>query len=347
MSGKNDAVNPTPSSDNPSGGDPPAIVDWTGDDDPPPLRPGEDDPPAHVEGDDDPTPAKKDDDPLADDDELEASGLEGDDAPPAWWSDEAKKEWAEKLKDLPEVRKAIKARDEEASRVTTKKLEEAATARKAAEEVAQKARQNDEQNLAWWQTNAEKFTKTFVDRWAGVDWVAFAQKDPAQAQEARFQMERERTMLVEQAQQADEAQKRIATERQGAERQARTTEHEKLSAKYPKAFGKPEIAQKTYNTLSDFLAQKGIPPDRIRTIYELPIVEIVMEAYKYSQLRAKAKEVTTPKPGLQPASKTPTRVVPGAATRAASPADEATRHAEERLRSGERLSPQEAALAFR
>jgi hypothetical protein len=338
MTSENDGATPTPSSE-------PAPVDWLEADTlgAPPVNPQPDN--AVVEGGDDPPAPAKRDDPLADDDEIAAAG-DDEDGPPEFWSAERKAEW-EKLKEFPELRAAVKGHYEEATKGLNKKLEEAALARKAAEETAQKVLQNDAQHAAWWKANADTFAKTFVDRWQGVDWTKLASENPAEWARLNQMRADEHQLLAGAAKQAEEANSRLSEQRKGAEQQERARHHGELAARYPKAFGKPEVAQETYNKLSKFLVQKGIPAERVQQIYEAPIVEIVMEAYKYSQLRAKAKEVTTPKPGPQPASKTPTRIVPGAASKAASPADEATRQAEERLRSGERLSPQEAALAFR
>ena len=120
-----------------------------------------------------------------------------------------------------------------------------------------------------------------------------------------------------------------------------------LAEKYPKEFGDNKAAEQTYSALSDFLAKKGIPADRIAGIYEAPIVEIIRSAYKYEQLRAKASEVTKPAPQAASASTTPKRVVPGPAKGAGNPQNEAYRQAIGRLRSGQRLSDEEGALAFR
>lgn len=332
----------------------PAEVDWsTPDPDEtrlPPPKPDPEDQPnadnASVEGGDEEEPPKQaaqdDDDPIGDDPEEAAST---DDDPPEFWSAEKKALWS-KVAD-PEVRAAIKEHVRDISAGTARKLEENAKRVQAAEEASKQAIARQEQDLAFWQKTGPIVAALIEGEFAGVDMDKLARENPAewaavkQAREARESWVRGIAGHIQaQQHQVDARQK----EHQQA---ARSMEHEKLATKYPKEFGTPEASKRSYDALGNFLAQQGIAADRINAIYEAPIVEIVRMAYKYKQLQAKAKGITNPKPPAQSASTTPTRVVPGARNPSANPVNEATRQAVERLRSGERLSSEEAGWAFR
>ena len=296
---------------------------------------------ASVEGDDEPAKAAADDDdPIGDDPE---DGEEADDGP-EFWSKEDKAFWKQVP---PELRPILRKYEQQRIEFANKKAEEAATERKRAMEEAQKAAGANEQYAKWWETNGPVFHKTFVDRWAGVDWGKLAEENPAEWARLSQMRANEHQMLVQANAQAETARTEAGKRAQTAEREARVAEHGKLAAKFPKEFGTPEASERSYKALAGFLAEQGIPAERISQTYEAPIVEIVRMAYKYKQLQAKAKVVTTPKPLAQSASSTPTRVVPGARNTSANPANEATRQAVERLRSGEHLTREDAGLAFR
>lgn len=300
---------------------------------------------AGLEGDDDPEAPKKDaagedDDPIGDDPEEDT----GTDEPPEFWSAEKKALWG-KVMD-PEVRAAIKEHVREVTTGTARKLEENAAKVRQAEEASKQAIAAQEQQVAWLQQAVPVMEQVLHADYAGIDWKALRRDNPAEAVRLEGDF-RERLQFVQQAGAKIQQHQQQITERQAEQvRAARVAEHGKLAAKYPKEFATPEAASRTYKALGDFLASHGIPPDRINQTYEAPIVEIVRMAYKYKQLQAKAKGITNPKPPAQIASTTPTRVVPGARG-SANPQNEATRQAVERLNRGERLTPEEAALAFR
>lgn len=339
---------PTPSSPEPG-----SIEDW-GAPEPgeirlPPPAPNPADQPnpdnAGIEGDDEPDPkppaAAADDDPIGDD----PDDTSDDDGPPEFWSAEKKALWA-KVQD-PEVRAAIKEHVREVTTGTARKLEENAAKVRQAEESARQAIADQEQHAAWMQQALPVLEQVLHADFAGIDWKALRRDNPAEAVRLEGDF-RERQAAIQQVEARLQAQRQQAESRQKeAHQAARVAEHAKLAAKFPKEFGTPEVARRTYDVLGNYLHKHGIAPERINQVYEAPIVEILRKAYKYDQLQAKAKGITNPKPPAQSASTTPTRVVPGAAQRSANPVNEATRQAVERLKSGERLTPEEAALAFR
>ncbi|HYC65672.1 MAG TPA: hypothetical protein VEC14_13145 [Reyranellaceae bacterium] len=271
---------------------------------------------------------------------------EDDDPPPEFWSAEKKAHWAQ-LKAHPELRAAIREHYEEATRATSKKIEEAAVKAKAAEEKATEFEKQQAQSVAWWQQFGPILHKQLQGKWAGVDWATLARENPAEyvAKKAEHDAEQAQfTALAQRQQQEAQEVARRAKERHQAER---AEHHAKLAAKYPAEFGTPEKAQARYNELSKFIVDMGVAPERVEQIYEAPVVEIVNMAYKFKQLQAKAKEVTNPKPSPQDAAKTPTRVAPGAARQSANPSSEAERQALQALRNGGKLTADQMAVAFR
>jgi hypothetical protein len=250
--------------------------------------------------------------------------------PPEFWSAE-KKEIFRTL--TPEAKAAVREHYEEATRSTNKKIEEAAQARKAAEEAARVHIANQEQLAEWWKANGQQIGQMVQGKWAGVDWNDLAANNPGEW--ARLRQAYESDMAkVRDMQTRHQAEVQAVEQRRMQEHQReRATEHEKLAKKFPGEFA-GEKAQKTYDTLSKYLLEQGIAPDRLKGIYEEAVVTTVLKAYKYDQLQAKAKGVTTPAQAAQPASTTPRRVTPGAA-RTANQGSDQVRQAEERLRRGE------------
>lgn len=296
---------------------------------------------APVEGDD--TELKADEKLAIDEDDDLPEGEEGDE-PPEFWSKEKKALWS-KITD-PEVKAAILEHERTASTVTSKRLEEAALKVKAATEASQAALDNQAKAVQWWQTMAPVLNQVVEGRWAGVDWNRMAQESPAEYVKYKAQYDQERGVLQQMGQKHQQDMAVLQQRAQAAEAEARRAEHAKLAEKYPREFGDTKAAEQTYGVLSNWLAQQGIPAERISTIYEAPIVEIVRKAYKYDQLRQKAKGVTNPKPDAAPASTTPKRVVPGTRT-TGNPENEAYRQALGRLKSGQRISEEDGRWLFR
>lgn len=232
-----------------------------------------------------------------------------DDAP-EYWRPEEKAFWAE----LPErVRSVLSHYERLRVAYGQKKAlqarqahEDAAKAKKAAAAVV-------EQSAAWWQQNGPAFRKAFVDKWAGVDWKALAEKDPAEVQRLIAQRQEEETLLAE----ADRrGQADIAAAREQAEQQhqaARQAEHIKLAERLPEFFG-PERARQTYDELSRFLFAKGIAADRIAAIYEAPVIELALSAMRFENAQRALRSRERGEGGRaqrNPVKTTPTRIDPG------------------------------------
>jgi hypothetical protein len=341
-------TNPQPTTSSPEPG---SAADWGAPEPgekrlPPPEREREPDPPPHVPdpppvegGDDEPAQVAADDDDPIGADEPE----EGDDDTPDFWAKEDKEFWKQVP---PELKPILQKYEKQRIEFANKKAEEAAAERKAAMEEAKKAHGANEQYAQWWAANEQTFTKTFVDRWAGVDWNKLAEENPAEWARLSQQRANEHQMLTQAKQQAVAAQTEAAKRAKAAEQQARLTEHGKLAKMFPKEFGEPKAAERTYAVLSKYLIDEGVPPETVSGIYDSTFVKLARKAYKYDQLQAKAKGITDHKPSAAPASTTPMRVVPGARN-SANPVNDATRQALERLKSGEPLTREDAGLAFR
>ncbi len=237
-------------------------------------------------------------------DDIESTG---DDDPPEFWSAERKALWS-KITD-PEVRAAIRDHVGEVSTATALQvLEENATKVREAEE-ARRPRSNQDQLAAWWKQNGVTIQRMVMGKWATVNWNQLAADHPAEYVRLKAEYEGEQSALRQMSERHDQEVKARDQRLQAAHKQERAGEHAKLATKYPAEFG-AEKAEATYRTLSDYVLKHGISPDRLEGIYEAPVVEIIRKAYKYDQLQAKARTVTTPKQPAQSATTTPTRVAP-------------------------------------
>lgn len=351
MSESAEATAQPTTSDAPVGGNPPIQPDAfiSSDDDEVAQEPVQTDN-ASVEGDDEPAPqadkpkeAKaEDDDPIGDDPEQDDAG---DDEPPEFWSAPKKDLW-KKITD-PELKAAIKEHTKEVGAASNRRIEEHASKARAAEESSRAALANQEQNVAWWQQNGPLIHSIIEGEFASIDMDALAKQDPAKWAEVKQAKEARQNWLQHVGAHLQGQQRQIQERQATAHQQDRVAEHAKLASEFPKEFGSPEASKRTYDALGAYLVKNGIAPDRVNAIYEAPIVKLARKAYKYDQLQAKAKEVTTPKPPEASASKTPTRVVPGARVTGPTQQSDATRLANERLRNGDHLTREEAGWAFR
>ena len=340
-------TNPSPTTSSPEPG---SVEDW-GAPEPgerrttPEQREREADPPPHVPAE--PPVEGGDDEPVAevaaDDDDPIGADEPDDDDTPDFWAKEDKEFWKQVP---PELKPILQKYEKQRIEFANKKAEEAAAERKAAMEEAKKAGSAGEQFAQWFDSNGEAFTKQFVDRWSGIDWKALSAENPAEW--ARLSQERadEHKMLVEANQLAERGRAEQARRAKEAEQEARLTEHGKLAKMFPKEFGEPKAAERTYAVLSKYLVDEGVPAETVSGIYDSTFVKLARKAYKYDQLQAKAKGITNPKSPAVSASTTPTRVVPGARS-SANPSNDAQRQAVERLRSGAKLTQEEASEAFR
>jgi hypothetical protein len=270
------------------------------------------------------------------------------DEPPEFWSAERKALWS-RIQDA-EVRAAIKGHVDDASKAISGKMEEAAKARKEADEKAARLEAERGQSVSWWQANGPLLQQALAGKWAHFTpeyKLKLAQENPAALQEEQVRYEAEmgqwNTLVTRQRQEAANHQKMQEARHQ----QERAAEHQKLAAKFPKEFGTPEVAQKTYDLYSKYLLDHGIAADRLKGIYEAPVVEIVAKAYKFDQLQAKAKAVTTPKQAAQSVSTTPRRIEPGPARNAGNQGSDAERQALERLRTTGKAQEEDLRVLFR
>lgn len=252
------------------------------------------------------------------------------DEPPEFWSAERKALWA-KIQD-PDIKAAIRGHVEDASKAINGKMEEAAKARKAAEDAAKQHIANQEQLAAWWQANGQRIGQMVQGKWAGVDWNDLAANNPGEWARLRQQYESEMGAVRDLQTRHNAEVQAVEARRAQDHQRERVAEHEKLAKKFPEFAG--DKAQATYDTLSKYLLEQGIAPDRLKGIYEEAVVSTVLKAYKYDQLQVKTSAVTTPKAPAQPASMTPRRVAPGAG-RPANQGSDTERQAVERLRKGD------------
>lgn len=263
---------------------------------------------------------------------------------PEFWSKERKALYA-KITD-PEVRKAIHEQEAERTVTVTQKIEAAALEKKsAAEKLAEYERQH-EQLATWWKDTGPKLASAFRSKWDAVNWAELAENNPAEYVKQQEAYKQDVALIQQAAQQNERAQKAAAQRAENAHKEARRVEHEKLAKAHPDHFGKPDLAQKTYDELADYLVNKqGVPADRIPNIYESFVVSVALKAMLYDKAQAARASATTQQPTT--AKQTPVRITPGASHKGGQPRQsEAYRQARERLNNGEPLSAEDAALVF-
>jgi hypothetical protein len=258
------------------------------------------------------------------DEEVEASAEDSE--APEFWSAEDKAAW----NTVPaELRPVLKKYEQQRVEFVNEKAREAAQVRTQAAQDVERANAVIAQAAQWWQQTGPALQQAFADKWAKVDWKALAEKDPAEY--ARLDQERQKeSALLSDAKRRQQEDTKIATERAAqAFELAKQAENAKLAHKLPDYFGSPEKAQKTYAELGKFLFAKGIPADRIAQIHEAPIIEMALNAMRFEQAQKRASTVTT---ANTTARATPTRVVPGPASRAGNRTSDAARQVGERFR---------------
>lgn len=263
---------------------------------------------------------------------------------PEFWSKERKALYA-KITD-PDVRKAIHEQESEARTAVSKKMEEAAQEKKSAAEKLQQYESERDQLAQWWQDTGPKLASAFRSKWDGVNWADLAENNPAEYVKQQEAYKRDAALIQQAAQQNERAQAEANDRAKKAHQEARRTEHEKLAKDLPEYFGKPDVAQKTYDELSDYLVNKqGVPADRIQNIFESFVVRIALNSMLYDKAQAARASATTQQPTT--ATQTPRRIAPGASQKGGQPRQsEAYRQARERLNNGGPLSAEDAAVLF-
>jgi hypothetical protein len=249
------------------------------------------------------------------------------DGPPAFWSAEDRAAWA---KVPAELRPVLAKYERQRTAFVNHKVQEAAVRARDAEAGARQAQDTVAQAAQWWAANADRFARSFVDKWAGVDWNKLAEESPAEWARLRQQRDAEADLL----RQADErgAADIAATNQRvaAALREARRVEHAKLAERLPDYFG-GDKAGRTYDELGRYLHAKGIPVERINAIYEAPVIELALNAMRFEQAQKKAAALKRGAANGIPATATPKRVEPGPAGRTGNRTSDATRQVRERF----------------
>jgi hypothetical protein len=264
--------------------------------------------------------------------------------PPEFWSKERKELYA-RVTD-PEVRQAIHEQEKERVAATSKKLEEAANERKTSIEKAQQLESERDQLANWWKDTGPKLAAAFRSRWENVNWDQLAADNPAEWARQKQEFENH-SNLIRGAAEKHEGELRAASQRAAQSLQrAKRDAHEEVAKKYPDHFGKPEVAQKTYDEIRDYLMEQGVPADRIPNIYEPFVVGTALKAMLYDKAQAAAAKAKANPMQPTTATQTPRRIAPGATSRGQPNTSNADRQALERLNNGETLSREDAGRLF-
>jgi hypothetical protein len=279
------------------------------------------------EGDDEATEGGGEGDEAAEDAAGEEAEATAEDAElPEFWSAEDKAAWNAVP---PELRPVLKKYEQQRVEFVNEKAREAATIRARAAEEVQRANAVVDQAAQWWQQAGPALQQAFADKWSQVNWTALAEKNPAEwARLNQIRMD-EAAVLAEASRRGQQDVQAATARAEQAFQHAKHVEHAKLAQKLPDYFGAPETSQKTYDELGKFLLAKGIPADRINQIHEAPIIEMALNAMRFEQAQKRASTVTT---ANTTARTTPTRVVPGPASRAGNRTSDAARQVGERFR---------------
>ena len=221
-----------------------------------------------------------------------------------------------------ELRPVLKKYEQQRVEFVNEKAREAATIRARAAEEVQRANAVVDQAAQWWQQAGPALQQAFADKWSQVNWTALAEKNPAEwARLNQIRMD-EAAVLAEanrRGQAGHQGRRPHAPSRPSSTPSTSSTPSSRRSC--PTISARPETAQKTYDELGKFLFAKGIPADRINQIHEAPIIEMALNAMRFEQAQQKASPVLRSSEGTvttanTTARATPTRVVPGPASRA-------------------------------
>jgi hypothetical protein len=276
------------------------------------------------------------------------SAAEGDaaDEAPSFWSAADRHLWSE----VPAALRPVLHRYER-QRVAhvNEKSEQAARERAEAARAAQAAGRMVEQAAAWWQQNGPAVHKAVAEKWSEIDWKELAEKNPEEVARLIKQRQDEQAVLAE-AERRGQAEIAAARERADqALREARLAEHATLAARLPEFFG-PERARQTYDELARFLLSKGIPADRIASVFEAPVIEIALSAMRFDKAQRALHSRAGGEggqPHRNPAVPTPTRIAPGPAARPGNRNADAVRQVGERFRQSGGASIADAAELIR
>jgi hypothetical protein len=253
--------------------------------------------------------------------------------PPAFWSAEDKAAWAR----VPaELRPVLRKYEQQRVEFVNARAREAAELREVARAEVERHAAVVDDAARWWAEATPALQRAFADKWAEVNWRELAEKNPNEWARLNQQRMDEAALLAE-ANRRGEADRQLSEARAEAQAvEARRGEHAKLAERLPDWFGTPERAHRTYDAIGRFLFEKGIPAERINAVYEAPIVELALNAWRFEQAQQHAQRRGTRGREALPAHPAPTRVAPGPASSAMGMAGnrggEAARQAGERFR---------------
>lgn len=208
--------------------------------------------------------------------------------PPRFWDAKAKDRFRELPRDLQEL---VLAKETEGNVAVSKKIEEAAVARKAAEAEASRISQLN----GVLDKLVPQAEETFKSRWEGVDWNAVTDQYGAdQALKLRFQFEQEQRQLQQ---------------LQAAKSQAEQVQFAKFveaeTAKLPELcpdLVDPVKGGERRQELGKYLISSGVPAESLRHMSALE-TSIAYKAHLYDKAQAEAKaKVSAPKPVPKPAA---------------------------------------------
>jgi hypothetical protein len=267
------------------------------------------------------------------------------DRAPEFWSAERKALW-ERITD-PAARAAIHEHEKERIAAANRKIEEAALTRKALDERVQQF-ERERNELAQWLTEAApRLAQAFQGRWGQYDWQKLAAENPAEFVRLSAQRDAE-FAAIQQAAQRHQQELQAARGRaaQVLDR-TRQAEYDKLARLYPEHFA-ADKAEQTYDELGRYLAAQGVPRERIQNTFESSIVGVALKAMLYDKAQAALRTRSASASGgsAVTATQTPRRIAPGPGSSPGHSRGEATRQAEQRLRTGQALSDDDVARLF-
>ncbi|MBN9488647.1 MAG: hypothetical protein J0H44_15525 [Alphaproteobacteria bacterium] len=280
-------------------------------------------------------------------DEEEESESEGDhyDHAPAFWSAERKALW-ERITD-PEARQAIHEHEKERVASANRKIEEAALVRKGLEERVQEFGRDRDQLTQWLTEAAPRLARAFQGRWGQYDWNRLAVENPAEFMRLSTERDAEFATIQRSAQQHQ--QELQAARGRAAQIRERNQQAElgRLAQQHPEHFASDK-AQRTFDELGRYLAAQGVPQQLVQNTFESSVVGVALKAMLYDKAQAAVRARNASASGGSPitATQTPRRIAPGPGNRPGHSKGEATRQAEQRLRTGQALSDDDVARLF-
>jgi hypothetical protein len=205
--------------------------------------------------------------------------------PPTSWDAEAQAAFAQLP---PELQTKVAEIQAQRDRQTNEAQQRAAeTARRAEAEI-----QGSAQLRAQLSQILPRAQQVFQDRWANIDWAAWAAQDPAAAYQGELQMRSDRAELVQlqQAQQAAQAQER---------QRFYQTEGPRLAQLAPDLVDTAKGAERRQE-LQKFLNTNGIP-DGVISQADASMLSLAYDAMRFRGLQAQAQQQLARKPATPPA----------------------------------------------